>query len=204
MEANPVHAGWQKLARLSAGTILYQCRIARAQKQVLDVLGHVLCELIESLFKNSLNYASGTPSLILYEGIDGQLISLRPGPDFVHEARIIIDLALTSLSVQPADNVLLTGLSGNSWNPEYGLAELLEYLQVQSRFTEGQHEHLRKLLDNHSISEHPKSIFENNGIINVAYSLIPRPVKCLELIPQEAVQSTIGSKRSLDTIVEDV
>lgn len=222
MEAsNPVQNGAQRLARLSVGTILYQARIGRVQKPALDVLGHVLCQIIESLFRNIKSYTHGTPSLVLYEGFEEEpLVSLRRDPDFVHEASAVLDMAMTCLSVSPTPFLFITGLPAcNAWNPGYAAAELLDYARIQVRFGEGQQETLRKMMEqteasamarwNRPTDRLPKSIFENSGIINVAYTVIPRPTATIEEVSstvpssKQASNESIGMKRQLEAIVEE-
>jgi len=225
---NPVHMGWQRMARMSAGSILYQSRVGRVQKPALDVLGHIMCEIIESLFRSAKSFSNGTPSLILYEGFpDEQLISLRPGPDFVHEASTLLDMASTCLAVNPSPFLFLSGLgtSTSGWNPGYVLADLLEYARIQGRFGEAQGlqgDHVKRMVEasgagpflawNRPTDRLPKSIFENSGFINVAYTVIPRPACYVEALPELPCDSstlTIGditgieSKRPLENIQEE-
>lgn len=214
---NPVHAGTQRLARLAAGSILYQCRIGRAQKHALDVMGNVLCMIIEALLKNASSFSSGTPSLIIYDKFeDEKLISLRRSPDFVHEANVMMDMALSCLSVSPSSFLFLTGLN-NSWNPDYAIQELLEYARIQMLFGEGQKDSLKRIMEqidgpalekwNRSVDSLPKSIFENNGLINPMYTIVPRPQSSVQEIPAGMSScpssDSTGKKRPLETIAEE-
>lgn len=216
-----MQTGTQRLARLSVGTILYQARIGRVQKPALDVLGHLLCQIIESLLRNIKSFAHGTPSLVPYEGFEGEpLVSLRRDPDFVHEASAVMDMAMTCLTINPTPYLFITGLPAcNAWNPGYAAAELLEYARIQQRFGEGQAETLRRMMEqteasamarwNRPTDRLLKSIFENSGLINVAYSVIPRPVAAVEDIPatappsKQASSESVGMKRQLDAILEE-
>ena len=196
MELNPVHVSRQKLARLAVGTILYQCRVGRAQKPVLEMLGHLLCQIMEALLRGASVLSSGTPSLVQYEGIEGNFVSLRRSPDFVHEASLVVDLALTCLAVNPSPAMAVSGAGRNTWNPDYSLAELLEYAKIQGRFGEGQQASLQRLVGPGGGRQDglPKSIFENSGFINVAYSITPRPVLGVEAI--EAADSQVASREA--------
>lgn len=183
------------MSRIAVGSILYQCRIGRVQKPALELLGHLLCQIIESLFRHGAAFSAGTPSIVQYEGFeDEKHASLRKSPDFSHEANTIMDMAMTCLAVNPSSFLFLTGLGGGSWNPDYALTELVEYCRIQCRFGEGQSETLRRMLEytadsevvarwNKSTDRLPRSIFENNGFINTAFSVIPRPTAFLEEIP---------------------
>ncbi len=202
---NPVQTSAQRLARLSVAAILYQCRVGKAQKQVLEILSHVLSNMIESLFRQSCAFSCGTASRIQYEGFDGQeLISLRPSPDFVHEANFIMDYAITTLPVFPNPYLCITGLSGTSWNPDYGLLELVEYAQLQTKFGEGQLDSLKRISEQnveYPSATKPLSIFENNGFIHVNYKISPGPVRGVEQIMNGGVEN-VSRKRSLEPINE--
>lgn len=215
---NPVHSCSQRMARIAVGSILYQCRIGRVQKPALELLGHLMCQIIESLFKHGASFSSGTPALVQYEGFEeDRHISLRRCPDFSHEANTIMDIAMTCLAVNPSSFLFMTGLGAGSWNPDYALTELVEYCRIQCRFGEGQGDALRKMLENtdsevvslwnRSTDRLPRSIFENHGFINTAFSVIPRPTTFIEEIPNASVshQNSAGSvgNRPLEPIQED-
>lgn len=217
---NPVHACSQRMSRIAVGSILYQCRIGRVQKPALELLGHLLCHIIESLFRHGASFSAGTPSVIQYEGFeDDKHASLRRNPDFSHEASTIMDIAMTCLAVNPSSFLFLTGLGGGSWNPDYALTELVEYCRIQCRFGEGQGETLRRMLEgtdsevvarwNRSTDRLPRSIFENNGFINTAFSVIPRPTSYIEEIPatlssQQNSAGSVREPRPLEPIQEEM
>ena len=90
----------------------------------------------------------------------------------------------------------VSGAGRNTWNPDYSLAELLEYAKIQGRFGEGQQASLQRLVGPGGGRQDglPKSIFENSGFINVAYSITPRPVLGVEAI--EAADSQVASREA--------
>jgi hypothetical protein len=114
---------------------------------------------------------------------------------------------------------MITGLpTCNPWNPGYAAAELLEYARVQARFGEGQQETLRRIMEqtdaqtvarwNRPTDRLPKSIFENNGLINASYTLSPRPTSLVEEINTGSAShngsgESLESKRQLEAIIEE-
>jgi hypothetical protein len=206
MESSACHNSRQRLARLSAGTILYQCRISRVQKSALDVLGEVLCAITEALFVHATQFSNTHSITQTYEN-ETELTTLRNGASSYIDSKLIIDFALTNFTVNPSSSSLLLGLGHNSWNPNYGLPELIEYAHIQQRYSttgkrsfdegdvEGDEQRERERLIT-------RSIFENSGFINPEYSIIPLP-------PRSAAVELLGKQpdlnaNNIETITEAI
>lgn len=142
----------QQLLRLSVSAILHSLRISKVPRSILDLLSQVMAAFLQRLLQRLSAMALVEGRYRLSSGEDGaRLVDL-----FISADRLFVGGYSPMLTMEPG------------WKlPPFELEQLLDYAHHQQRVVSG--------VKRRTEQEYYSSVYEEAGLINPQYALIPVP-----------------------------